>query len=123
MLPPPPPPKPPMRQFISAQLMTAEAALSAFGHAPARHACRQLRLMPLKGMRQPIAHVTVPMHVSTLQGPQSAGQLAHVSSGPQTPSPHVEHTPQSAGQVAHVSGAVQTPSPQPLQTPQSFGQL
>jgi hypothetical protein len=120
MSPPPPPPPKPLRQFISAHEMTLFAALIAFAQAPARQVCRHDRL---KGIRQPIAQVTVPRQVSTLHGPQSAGQFEQVSSGSQTPLPQKEQTPQSAGQEAHVSPESQTPLPQLAQLPQSWGQV
>jgi hypothetical protein len=71
---------------------------------------------------QPSAQVTTCRQPLVWHGPQSAGQLMHVSysSDSHLPLPQTEQTPQSYGHDAHVSLPEHEPSPQPGHLPQSF---
>jgi len=59
----------------------------------------------------------IPSPQSSGQEPQSSGQLVHVSSPLQTPSPHPGQGPQSALQMEHDSSKLQMPSPQTPSSP------
>src|SRR5262245_58412902 len=62
-----------------------------------------------------VMHVSVPLHkLSPQHGLQSMGQLMHVAPPSQKPAPPTRpHGPQSLGQLMHVSEPLQKVSPQP----------
>ncbi len=128
---PPPVPHAPLTNAPIAQFTTLFRKTCELGHVWDVQLLMQVMSIagipppPPAKSKQPNTHVRPSEQLWSMQAPQSAAQLVHVSCAElsQRMFPQNAHEPQSCEQLAQVSVPRQRPSPQLGQSPQSPGQV